>query len=237
MAFGTAGSGGNRLKTILIVEDDRDLNEAVKLTLESANINTKQAFTIKQAWEKADSDIDLILLDINLPDGSGMDFCMRVRRKINIPIIFITANDTEYDMVKGLELGGDDYITKPFTSMVLRARVSAVLRRYEPDTGYNIYIDDYCFDFENMIFLKGKDKILLSKTEQKLLKILVVNKGNILSKDQLIDFIWTDEAESVEENALVVTVRRLRRKLEQDSKGVQFIQNVYGIGYTWKNKE
>lgn len=221
------------MKTVLVIEDDKDLNAGIKYSLESKDIRIKQAYSIKEAQQKIDSKLNLILLDINLPDGSGIEYCMQLRRKSNVPIVFITANDTEYDIVKGLELGGDDYITKPFTTMVLRARVMAVLRRYESTEGNIILLDEFRFDFDSMLFFRGEEKIHLSKAEQKLLKILVINKGNILSKEQLIDYIWSGEAEFVEENALVVTVRRLRNKLGgvDNSK----IKNMYGIGYTWRD--
>ena len=217
----------------MVIEDDKDLNAGIKYSLESKDIRIKQAYSIKEAQQKIDSKLNLILLDINLPDGSGIKYCMQLRRKSNVPIIFITANDTEYDIVKGLELGGDDYITKPFTTMVLRARVMAVLRRYESTEGSIILLDEFRFDFDSMLFFWGEEKIHLSKAEQKLLKILVINKGNILSKEQLIDYIWSGEAEFVEENALIVTVRRLRNKLGgvDNSK----IKNMYGIGYTWRD--
>lgn len=221
------------MKTVLVIEDDKDLNAGIKYSLESKDIRIKQAYSIKEAQQKIDSKLNLILLDINLPDGSGIEYCMQLRRKSNVPIVFITANDTEYDIVKGLELGGDDYITKPFTTMVLRARVMAVLRRYESTEGSLILLDEFRFDFDSMLFFRGEERIHLSKAEQKLLKILVINKGNILSKEQLIDYIWSGEAEFVEENALIVTVRRLRNKLGgvDNSK----IKNMYGIGYTWRD--
>lgn len=225
------------MTTILIAEDDMDLNDGIKCTLDSNNFHVLQAFTLKQARQQLNNPIDLILLDINFPDGNGIDFCMELRRKSKVAVIFITANDREYDMVQGLELGGDDYIMKPFSPMVLRARIAAVLRRYAKSDSESIIIDDFRFDFSKMIFMKGEQKIILSKMEQKLLKVLVMNRDHILSKDRLIDLIWTDESEFVEENALIVTVQRLRKKLGIASKSDEYIQNVYGIGYVWKSRE
>lgn len=213
---------------ILIVEDDRTLNNGIALSLESVEFQMVQAFTIAQAQELLDESIDLIILDINLPDGSGLDLCREVRKTSRVPIIILTANDMEIDIVTGLEMGADDYITKPFSLMVLRARVNAVLRR--KDSSLNIFEQGkFSFDFENMIFQAAGKSVNLSKTEQKLLRLLVLNQGNTLSRELLIDRIWSDGAEYVEENALSVTVRRLREKLP----GIP-VKTIYGIGYVWE---
>lgn len=213
---------------ILIVEDDRTLNNGIALSLGSAEFQMVQAFTIAQAQELLDESIDLIILDINLPDGSGLDFCREIRKTSRMPIIILTANDMEIDIVTGLEMGADDYITKPFSLMVLRARVNAVLRRKA--SSVNIFEQGkFSFDFDNMVFLVAGKSINLSKTEQKLLRLLVLNQGNTLSRELLIDRIWSDGAEYVEENALSVTVRRLREKLP----GIP-VKTIYGIGYVWE---
>ncbi len=142
----------------------------------------------------------------------------------------MTANDLETDEVTGLELGADDYITKPFSLMVLRARISKVLRNnVHPASG--MYSDErYRFDFDKMEFSVNSTSIDLSKTEQKLLRLLIQNKGQTLSREYLVDRIWTDGAEYVDENALSVTVGRLRKKLN----AAEHIQTVYGIGYVWR---
>ncbi|MBP3543598.1 MAG: response regulator transcription factor, partial [Lachnospiraceae bacterium] len=204
------------------------LNNGIALSLESVEFQMVQAFTIAQAQELLDESIDLIILDINLPDGSGLDLCREVRKTSRVPIIILTANDMEIDIVTGLEMGADDYITKPFSLMVLRARVNAVLRR--KDSSLNIFEQGkFSFDFENMIFQAAGKSVNLSKTEQKLLRLLVLNQGNTLSRELLIDRIWSDGAEYVEENALSVTVRRLREKLP----GIP-VKTIYGIGYVWE---
>ena len=213
---------------ILIVEDERTLNNGIALSLGSAEFQMVQAFTIAQAQELLDESIDLIILDINLTDGSGLDFCREIRKTSRMPIIILTANDMEIDIVTGLEMGADDYITKPSSLMVLRARVNAVLRRKA--SSVNIFEQGkFSFDFDNMVFLVAGKSINLSKTEQKLLRLLVLNQGNTLSRELLIDRIWSDGAEYVEENALSVTVRRLREKLP----GIP-VKTIYGIGYVWE---
>ncbi len=214
---------------ILIVEDDRALNSGIALSLRGDDVC--QAFCIKEAEGLFDGSIDLIILDINLPDGSGLDFCRRIRETSRVPIIFLTANDMEIDIVTGLETGADDYITKPFSLAVLRARVNAVSRRNH--AGGNVFrVGRYEFDFDNMKFLSGNEAVELSKTEQRLLKIFVRNPGRTLTREMLIDRVWSGGAEFVEENALSVTVKRLRQKL-----GDVPIKSVYGIGYVWEKEK
>lgn len=211
---------------ILIVEDDTALNNGIALSLNTDN--TIQAFCIEDAKSKLDTSVDLVILDINLPDGSGIDLCREIRKTSNVPIIFLTANDMEIDIVTGLESGADDYITKPFSLAVLRARINAVARRRQSD-GNKFEEGGFSFDFDNMIFYADNVPVELSKTEQRLLKLLVSNRGVTLSRDMLIDRVWTDGAEFVEENALSVTVKRLRKKLP----GIP-LKTVYGIGYIWE---
>lgn len=214
------------MMTILIVEDDRPLNDGIALSLNEAK--SLQAYNLKEARTLLNDAVDLIILDINLPDGSGLDFCREIRTFSSLPIIFLTANDMELDIVAGLASGADDYMTKPFSLAVLRARIDAVMRRHLPAS--DVYEQgDFFFDFVNMIFKAGETAVNLSKTEQRLLKLLVSNKGITLSRDNLIDRIWSDGAEFVEENALSVTVGRLRQKLDGAP-----IKTVYGIGYVWE---
>lgn len=231
--------GDDEVKTLLIVEDDMTLNKGIKLTLTQDHLTILQAYDIANA-EKIlhEASIDLIILDINLPDGSGLDFCERIRQKSQVPIIFLTANDLEIDIVTGFELGGDDYITKPFSLMVFRARVMAILRRIDTDRLDKISIDNhFTFDFGKMEFRKGMDSIILSRTEQRLLRVLISNRGNILTREQLMEKVWGQEAAFIEENALTVSIKRLRGKIEDDPSKPKFIQTVYGFGYTWSGEQ
>lgn len=226
------------MKRILIVEDDQALNEGIKMTLEQQDLTLIQVYDLSSARQEVKETVpDLILLDVNLPDGNGFEFCREVRAFSEVPVIFLTANDMELDIVRGLELGGDDYITKPFSLMVLRARVNSVLRRYEKAETMEerhkssaMLIDDLTLDFDQMEFRKGEEPVTLSRTEQKLLKLLVVNQGRTLSREQLLDRVWGTEF--VEEHALTVTIKRLRDKL-----GTGRIRSVYGIGYCWVKEE
>ena len=211
---------------LLVVEDDRALNQGIALSFGSETV--VQAFCLREAEKLFDDSIDLVILDVNLPDGSGLDLCREIRKSSHVPIIFLTANDMEIDIVTGLESGADDYITKPFSLAVLRARVNAVTRRRMVD-GAVVSVGNYSFDFDNMKFLDGDMPVELSKTEQRLLKLFVQNMGQTLSRELLLQRIWSDGAEFVEENALSVTVKRLRQKLPDAP-----IRTVYGIGYVWE---
>lgn len=224
-----------RVKNILIIEDDVTLNKGIMLTLRQSDISIKQAFDIKEGRSILKREkLDLIILDVNLPDENGFDFCKEIREFSNIPIIFLTACDLEVDIVTGLELGADDYITKPFSLMILRARVMAALRRGEGNNRNNkIKIGDLELDFEKMEFLKSNTQINLTKTEQKLLKTLVNNQNQVLTREQLIDKVWTDGSEYVDENALTVNIKRIREKIEDKNSKHKFIKTVYGIGYTF----
>lgn len=213
---------------LLIVEDDRTLNDGIALSLRAEADQILQACTLAEAKSLFTESVDLIILDINLPDGSGLDFCRKIRTASQVPVILLTANDLEVDIVTGLESGADDYITKPFSLMVLRARVHAVLRRKCSDQ--KTYIQgSFSFHFETMEYQVNGQSVELSKTEQKLLKLLVMNPGQTMSRELLMDRIWGVEAEFVEGNALSVTMKRLREKLPGAP-----IRTVYGIGYIWE---
>ncbi|WP_312280887.1 response regulator transcription factor, partial [Oscillibacter sp.] len=159
---------------------------------------------------------------------------MKVRND-SVPVILLTVNDTEVDVVTGLEHGADDYITKPFSLAILRARVKAQMRRDVPPASNTsvLEIDGYRFDFEQMAFYQEDTPVELSKTEQKLLRLLVENRGITMTRAVLLDRIWTDGADYVDENALSVTVKRLRDKLD----AARYIKTVYGLGYVWVVKQ
>lgn len=220
------------MKRILIVEDDRHLSRGICMALKDSEVEMIPCFDLKSANDRLKTEnIDLILLDINLPDGSGLKFLEKVRKENGISVILLTANDTEMDVVMGLESGADDYITKPFSLAILRARVGAQLRRIKETVSHKICIDDFLFDFDRMEFKKNGKVVKLSKTEQKLLRLFVENQGITLTRTVLTDRIWTEMGiDYVDENALSVTVKRLRDKLGAN----EYIKTVYGLGYVWK---
>lgn len=228
------------MKNILVVEDDKGLREGIELALRREELNFILCENLMQARKTLSTrkDIDLILLDINLPDGSGYDLLKEIKREEEIsarsvPVIILTANDLELDEVKGLELGAEDYITKPFSLMVLRARIGKALKNAGWDKKKTYRFDELYFCFEDMQIKKGEEEILLSRTELKLLQLLVENRNIVLSRTKLSDSIWTDGAEYVDENALSVAVNRLRAKLGE--KGEGHLQTVYGMGYVWRD--
>ena len=223
------------MEQILIMEDDMALNKGLCKALTTDSRQLISCTDIRSAREQIlCSTPSLILLDINLPDGNGLDFLKEIKKGSDpIPVILLTANDTDLDIVNGLELGADDYITKPFSLAVLRARVNTQLRKTTPCDKKNVItIDDYSFDFSTMEFSIRNKKVELSKTEQKLHRLLIENRGTVMSRSALVDRIWTDGAEYVDENALSVTVKRLRDKLKAHS----YIKTIYGIGYSWVNE-
>ena len=215
---------------ILLLEDDCVLGRGVRMALETSDCAVVLCGALEQAKNLlAKQQFELLILDINLPDGSGLDLLRALRQsRDSTPTVLLTANDLELDEVTGLEAGADDYITKPFSLAVLRARVNAQLRRSAPASSDRLELNGFAFDFSRLEFSRDGTSIELSKTEQRLLRLLVENRGRILPRNLLLERIW-DGGEFVDENALSVAVRRLRAKL-----GDAPIKTVYGVGYTWE---
>ena len=217
------------MKRIFLLEDDEALGRGIAMALESQECSVTLAQTLKQAESVLREPFSLLILDINLPDGSGLELLRSLRRGgFQTPAILLTANDLELDEVAGLEAGADDYITKPFSLSVLRARVNAQLRRSAPSQSDRVELDGFVFDFSRMTFSRNGSAVDLSRTEQRLLRLLVENRGRTLPRSLLLDRVW-DRGEFVDENALSVAVRRLRAKL-----GDAPIKTVYGVGYSWE---
>lgn len=236
---------------IQIVEDDRSLSEGIAISLGDQADSFYKEIKIENAkagFDRYGNEISLIILDLNLPDGIGYDYLKYVRERSNVPVLILTANDLEMDEVTGLTMGADDFLTKPFSLAVLRARVNALVRRSRisgkadlSDSALEVTrektgiyeIDDMIFDFEKLSFRKGEEELFLSVNEQKLLKVFLDNKGLLLTRDILIERIWGDSGEYVEENALSVTVNRLRSKIESPGSE-KHINTVYGQGYRFE---
>ncbi|MFG6328355.1 MAG: response regulator transcription factor [Lachnospiraceae bacterium] len=220
------------MKRILIIEDDKKLSDGIRLALHKEYL-CSQAYSLMSAEKEFDvRQFDLVLLDVNFADGSGMEYLVEIRRKSLVPVILITANNMEMDIVSGLEQGANDYITKPFSLMVLRARVDVQLRNSGQNT--DIFKDgDFYFDFYKMEFLYKSTPVCLSGTEQRLLRCLIENRGRSVSRSHLIDETWQKESEFVEEHTLTVAINRLRKKLGIDKDQPEYIKTVYGVGYIW----
>ena len=224
------GREAAEVNRILLLEDDEALGRGICMALETPDCTVTHCATCLQATDILQNMVfDLLILDINLPDGSGLDLLRALRQNGDLtPAILLTANDLELDEVTGLEAGADDYITKPFSLAVLRARVNARLRRSAPANQDRIELSGFIFDFARMEYSKDGGLIDLSRTEQRLLRLLVENRGRTLPRELLLEKVW-DGGEFVDENALSVAMRRLRAKL-----GDAPIKTVYGVGYTWE---
>ena len=230
------------IMNIQIVEDDKSLSDGIEITLSDGATIFYKEYLINDAmvgFGKYGSDLSLIILDLNLPDGIGYDYLKFVRDRSDVPVLILTANDMEMDEVKGLTMGADDYLTKPFSLAVLRARVNALTRRSRiaeapASSKSSVYeMDDMTFDFDKLEFKKAGEEIFLSVNEQKLLKVFLDNKGNILTRDTLMDRLWGNDGDFVDENALSVTINRLRSKIDTD-KNKKHINTVYGQGYRFE---
>ncbi len=225
------------MQHIFILEDDTDLANGIRLALGSDELSFTICRTIKEAKTILKQHVfDLLILDINLPDGSGLELCREIRQSTKTPITLLTARDMELDIVAGLESGADDYITKPFSLMVLRARIRALLRRNTQEQAKEYHREPFHFRFETMEFSKNGQIIDLSKTEQRILYLLVFHPGQLLTREQLMNHVWPDGTEYVEDNALSVGIRRLRDKLEDTPSKPRYIKTVYGKGYVWETK-
>ena len=221
------------MKNILIIEDDRMLNKGVAFALKKDGYNTMCAYT-KEEGKKLiqQNEVDFLLLDIGLPDGSGLDLCNEIEEKMDFPIVFFTANDTEEDMIKGFESGCDDYISKPFSIEVLKFKINAILKRSDIHSKKLFVYKDLKIDFEARRVYKRNEEIRLSATEYKLLEILCKNKGRAMTKEILLDKLWDYNGNYVDDNTLSVNIRRIRKKIEDDSKNPEYIITLFGIGYT-----
>lgn len=222
------------MERILLVEDDAALAHGIALALSAGEREIVTAESAAAArLRRAERAFQLIILDVNLPDGSGLDLLREWRAQGDaVPVILLTANDLEMDEVIGLEAGANDYITKPFSLAVLRARVAVQLRPAQTSALQALQLGTFYFDFARMVFQRDGDEVTLSKTEQRLLHVLVENRGHAVSRETLIDRVWGDST-YVEENALSVTVKRLRAKLEDDPAHPTWLRTIYGIGYLW----
>lgn len=224
---------------ILVVDDELYIVELLKYNLETNGykvihaLNGKDGLT--QAYEKKPA---LILLDVMLPEMDGFDVCKQIKKNKeteNIPIIMLTAKGEEFDKILGLELGADDYITKPFSVRELLARVKVVLRRNtKEEQSQSISIDNLVIDMDKHEVLKSGNKIDLTLKEFELLRLLILNKGKVLTRDFLLDKVWGYEYYG-ETRTVDVHVRHLRQKIEDDDKSPRYIETVRGIGYKFKD--
>ena len=236
------------MNTILLVEDSDAIIMGLKYSLEQEGfrvitaktiteaekciINQGREFEINKAKETKNSDIskiDLILLDITLPDGNGFDFFKELKKKEDVPVIFLTARDEEIDIVKGLDLGAEDYIVKPFRVKELISRIKVALRRYNKLSSSTIECNGIILDTENMEVKKDGKSIELTSLEFKILLMLFTNKNKLVTREAILNKIWDLAGNFVNDNTLTVYIKRIREKLG-DTDG-KIIKTIRGVGY------
>lgn len=219
---------------ILVVEDDRLLNSTLCYNLTTVGYQVDAALTKADAIGQTEKqNYELIVLDINLPDGNGFDFCREIKeRRPDTAVIFLTANDMESDMLKGFELGADDYVTKPFPISVFQKKVSALLSRITKQSGGDFYDDgNLLINFSELTAALSGQAVTFTPLEYRLLKVLTSNSKQVLTRGQLLEKLWDAEENYVDEHALTSAISRIRGKIEVN--GYQYIKTVYGMGYMW----
>ena len=217
------------MKTILLVEDDENLNRGITLRLQREGYDVLQAFTIRQAGERfREKEVSLIISDITLPDGDGIAFCREIRKTSSVYFIFLTALNQEIDIVNGYDYGADDYITKPFSLMILLSKVNALMRRVETADIRRLRSGNICLDYHEMKASRDNIPVVLSKKEWLLLAFFLENPRRILTREQLLEAVWGQDGQFVDDNTVPVNISRLRNKIASEE-----IQTVRGMGYIW----
>lgn len=218
---------------ILIVEDDKTIAEGLEYSLISEGFEVTVCAGKKAADQKINEKFDLYLLDLSLPDGSGYEICRAVKQNTNAPVIFLTACDDEVNVVMGLDMGADDYITKPFRIRELISRIKAALRHYQKGSQISdsIRIENISINTKQAKVYRDGSEIFLTSLEYRLLLVFAGNMGQVLSRNQLLEGIWDIDGNFINDNTLSVYIKRLREKLEEDSQNPKIIVTVRGMGY------
>jgi len=226
---------------ILVIDDNEDICATIKSYLEIYNYDVKTVQNKRKTFEIISEGFDLILLDIMMPDMDGIEFCKIIREKISCPIIFVSAKTLEEDKIEALSVGGDDYITKPFSLKELKARIESHLRREERIRNKEVYIlssGNIVIDvLANEVICKG-EKLKLTKKEYELIKFLLINKNMVFSKEKIFDNVWGIDSESYLET-ITESIKNIRKKIKNIDKQKSYISTIYGQGYKWevKNEE
>ena len=224
------------MNRILLLEDDLSLMSGLSFALKKQGFEIENARTIKEAgeyWRKGR--YNLLILDVSLPDGCGFEFCKMVRKESEVPIIFLTASDEEMNIIMGLDIGGDDYITKPFKLGVLVSRVNALLRRTKSirKNDAELVSNGIKINLLQTVVYKNGEQIELTAGEYKLLCLFMQNPNIVLTKDQILQRLWDCDADYIDSSTLTVYIRRLRMKVENNPSEPEIILTVRGMGYKW----
>lgn len=222
---------------IFVLEDDDAIGIGLTYSLENEGYTVTLAKTVSDAERIINSEnFALYILDLTLPDGSGYDVCRTIKKKGDLPVIFLTAYDDEVNVVMGFDLGADDYITKPFRVKELLVRIKSVLRRYNKESADGIVrVKDLVINTNEAKVYKNNQEIILTAMEYRLLLILLNNRGSVLSRNQLLENIWDIDGDFVEDNTLTVYIKRLRDKIEEDPTKPVYIKTIRGLGYMIEN--
>lgn len=221
------------MRMILIVEDDLGIQETLYDLLTMKNYEVKQAYTIKEALNIDIHDIELIIMDIQLPDGNGVTLCQQIRQVSQVPILFLTARTDEETLIEALNAGGDDYISKPFRVNELLARMHSISQRILKNKDV-IETNDLYIDIKKYHVFKQQQEILLSAIGYEILFLMVQNQGVVVTRERLIEFIEERTGNYIEDNTVSVHMKRLREKLGT-YQGMDYIETVRGIGYRWRS--
>ncbi|HJC56604.1 MAG TPA: response regulator transcription factor [Candidatus Eisenbergiella intestinipullorum] len=224
------------MQKILYVEDDPGLIDGLQYTLESSGYAVDNARTVREALALFQNGrYDLLLLDVTLPDGTGFDVCRKVRSSSTVPIIFLTASDQEISIVKGLDMGGDDYITKPFRLNELLSRMKALLRRSLQFSRAETILEanGIRIDTAERLVWKNGRPVDLPLAEYRLLCLFMQNPNHLLSRELILDRMWDGNGNFVDDNTLSVYIRRLRNKIEDTPNAPRYLLTERGIGYKW----
>ena len=229
------------MERILVVEDDLALSTGLCFELDAAGYVTQAAYNCRKAEYLVEQEkFSLAILDVNLPDGSGFEICRFIKsRHPELPVLFLTANDLEEDMLSGYDLGAEDYITKPFRMPILLKKVEVALRRStslpEQKTEEACYRDDHLeIDFGALAAVRGGEKLPITPNEYKLLRVLIANTGNVVTRRMLLEKLWDCDGNFIDDHTLTVTMNRLRAKIEDETH--VYIRTVRGMGYIWERQ-
>lgn len=217
---------------LLIIEDDETIRMGLTYYLEQENFKVLEAKDSQEGKEKyTNNKIDIVLLDVNLPDKNGFDLFKELKENKDVPIIFLTANDLEISIVRGLDMGADDYITKPFKARELISRIKSVLRRTNKQNTNIIKIKDITIDLNQAKVFKNNMDVMLTALEYKILLTLALNPNIVFTREKILADIWDVNEEFVNDNTLTVYIKRIREKIENDPSNPRIIETVRGVGY------
>lgn len=218
---------------IQIIEDDVEMNNALKIYFEKAGYVVLQCFNVKEAYKMMQmQQADIIIVDIGLPDGSGLEIAGKIKNSNDVPVVFLTARDEENDILKGYESGCEEYITKPVSPKILQKKIEAILKRSKTIGNVMIY-KELEIDYEKRKIWKNGIEIKLTSKEWKILSLMSKNRGKIMTQESLLDKIWDSEGNFVDKHTVTVVISRLRKKIETSTEEPVYIKNIFGIGYTF----